>query len=196
MVAEDAAQENHKVSVQLCAYSDLTVVVGTDDDCQPYDVCSTALRLASPVWDRMLDPNGHFAESKEAASGKRVVALPDDPSAMFLVVLNIVHLKFQDLPETITFRNLVDLAVLCDKYDIIRIVRPWIGEWQKPHRETTLKAGFEEWLFIAWVFGESDLYKQISTKLILSTTKEDFTSEAANGLSSMILPHNAIGKTE
>lgn len=103
-----------KPSIQLCSFSDLTIVAGTGDDCQSYDVCSTALRLASPVWDKMLDPHGHFAESKDSHGGKRLVAFPDDHSTMLTIVLDIIHMKFQDLPKTITFRNLVDLAVLSD----------------------------------------------------------------------------------
>ncbi|KAK4177141.1 hypothetical protein QBC36DRAFT_153713, partial [Triangularia setosa] len=62
---------------------------------------------------------GTWIESKPA----------DDPS-IFKVILNIIHSKFNKVPKVISSgEELNDLLVLCDKYGMTALAKPWAGEW-------------------------------------------------------------------
>lgn len=126
-------------------------------------VSSSAMCLASPVWRAMLDPKGHFKEAKE-----REVEFPEDDLDALLIILCIAHLRFRQLPESVTFRGLVNLAVVCDKYDTVAIVRKWLPEWLAPWYEHDLSSGYEEWLSIAWTTGDFVKFQKLTKHLVLS----------------------------
>ena len=50
------------------------------------------------------------------------------------------------------FRDLVTLAVICDKYDCAHVVSSYHHAWLQPHSATALDLGHEDWLLIAVVF--------------------------------------------
>lgn len=86
-------------------------------------VSSAVMRIASPVWRTMLDPQGHFMESQRSLIHGEIEFPEDDPDAL-LCVLRIAHLQFRKVPDTLDYEELVDLAIICDKYDTVAIVRP------------------------------------------------------------------------
>ena len=119
--------------------------------------------LASPVWRAMLDPKGHFREATEEE-----VRFPEDDIDALLIVLRIAHLQFRQLPESVTFKGLVDLAVICDKYDTVAVVRKWLPEWLAPWHKYILLPGFEEWLSVAWTFGDFATFRILTSSLVVS----------------------------
>ena len=86
-------------------------------------VSSAVMRIASPVWRTMFDPQGHFMESQRSSTPGEIDFPEDDPDAL-LCVLRIAHLQFRKIPETLDYAELLDLAIICDKYDTVAIVRP------------------------------------------------------------------------
>ena len=86
-------------------------------------VSSAVMRNASPVWRTMFDPQGHFMESQRSLTHGEMDFPEDDPDAL-LCVLRIAHLQFQKIPETLNYTELLNLAIVCDKYDTVAIVRP------------------------------------------------------------------------
>lgn len=53
----------------------------------------------------------------------------DDPAEALLILLNITHFRFTDVPTTIPEALLSDIAILCDKYDCVHLVKPWASQW-------------------------------------------------------------------
>ncbi len=86
-------------------------------------VSSAVMRIASPVWRTMFDPQGHFMESQRSFTHGEMDFPEDDPDAL-LCVLRIAHLQFRKVPETLDYAELLNLAIICDKYDTVAIVRP------------------------------------------------------------------------
>ncbi|KAI1268907.1 hypothetical protein F5Y18DRAFT_423137 [Xylariaceae sp. FL1019] len=114
------------------------------DGCNAYTdkrtflVCSRALARASPVFERML--YGHFAEAQK--SNPWMVELHDDEVNSMNILLRIMHgdqrqvqgiFKYKDdskynFDQTrIWIKDIYDLAVLTDKYQMTKLFWGWSG---------------------------------------------------------------------
>ena len=92
-------------------------------DQETFVVSSAVMRIASPVWRTMFDPQGHFMES-QCSFTHGEMDFPEDDADALLCVLRIAHLQFRTLPKTLDYAQLLNLAIICDKYDTVAIVRP------------------------------------------------------------------------
>ena len=120
----------------------------------------------------MFDPNSRFKKQYSAASGLQEVRLEeDDPDAISLV-LGIAHLHFKKIPAFLDYRQLLNLAVVCDKYDVVALVRPWYSKWEEHLSTLACDPYFEEWLFIAWTFGDTKVYTRLMKTLIVEVTSD------------------------
>lgn len=150
----------------------------------------TVLTIFSPVFKAML--TGNFREAGVTTSE---ILLPDDDPGSFLFLLRIAHLKFKDLPDTLSFQDLYQLSVTCDKYDAVCHVRPFWDRYGAPFLNHVEEAGYEEWLHIAWTFGIEDVYIKVMNKLIFETEiVGEHLSRAGRHLES-ILPMCAAGES-
>jgi hypothetical protein len=137
-------------------------------------VASQAMVLASPVWKKFLFPpwetiqpdNSH--PSTTIGSGKqKEIDFSHDNSDALLVLLNIAHLCFTKVPNTqLSYQMLYDLAILCDQYDCLALVRPWVDKWVVYAAHEVKQEGREGWLFIAWVFGREKVFDDLAQLLI------------------------------
>lgn len=157
-------------------------------------VSSAVMRLASPVWNTMLEPQGHFMKS---FSNGEVHFAEDDATAL-LLVLRIAHLQFHQIPQVLDIHEMVSLAVVCDTYDTARLVRPWIKQWEESLKKRAIFVegpGHEEYLFLAWTFGDLVSYEKIARRLIFNSTSNNEGQLYADGkLLGKNLPPGAIGE--
>jgi hypothetical protein len=130
---------------------------------------------------------------QEAGASTSKIPLPDDDPDALLLLLRIAHLKFKDLPGRITFRDLYRLAVICDKYDTVGVVRPFWDRYGAPFLTHIEEQGHEEWLYIAWTFGIEDVCLKIVKKLVLETTITVGKLSRAGRSLEPILPPYAVG---
>lgn len=115
----------------------------------------------------------------------------EDPAEALLILLNITHFRFTTVPLTIPLHILSDIAILCDQYDCVHLVKPWLSQWLadesrgwKPAPRVFGGPSREKWLFIAWVFGREQVLKDFSSSLVrnLCTYGEDCAAlEAIHG---------------
>ncbi|KAK6514819.1 hypothetical protein TWF506_007181 [Arthrobotrys conoides] len=137
---------------------------------------SAAIRNVSDVFNRMLDPdNGFRALPADIDLGKqlRVLSLPDDDAEAMLIIFKIIHYETKLISKTLSYQLLVELAVVCDKYNCARILHPWPDTWipnlinTKDHDLS--KVGQEDWLLIGHIFpavkGVGKLVYELSAKL-------------------------------
>jgi hypothetical protein len=165
--------------VKLCLDADLTLLVG-ESPVHRFMVSRNTLCMASPVFRAML--TGRFIEAWK----DEIQLEGDDPDAM-LIVLRIAHLRFSEVKRF--FRKpseLVSLAIICDKYDMVATCRPFIHDWMKKwlnkhddneedrdeNREYRIG---QEGLWTAWVFGYTAMFTLHAFILasIISTDAED-----------------------
>ncbi|KAI0600582.1 hypothetical protein F4775DRAFT_590140 [Biscogniauxia sp. FL1348] len=126
-----------------------------------FTVCSKALSRASPVMKKML--YGGFAESKKPGNNPWTVHLPEDDPKALEVILNIIHLRFDQVSSGVTtLDDLYNITVLTDKYDLTHVIRPWVAKWRRKTmvdksswQESQVADGyFEKRLWIAWELGD------------------------------------------
>lgn len=168
------------------------------------------MSFACDAWSKMLAPNGGFKESQET-DGKRHISMEDNPDSLALL-LRIAHLKFDKVPRTLSLDALYEVAVLTDKYFATSLVRPWIREWSNQLKqsdqlrwinqsEAVNNAGYIrslstwerlplKWLWIAWEFGDEDLFG----KLVQWLFKEKSNLEFCLQQTDIAVPPGLIGK--
>ena len=126
-------------------------------------VASQAMSLASPVWKKLIFPPW---EPTYSGKQKEIDFSHDSPAAL-LVLLNIAHIRFSRIANTqLGYQMLYDLAILCDQYDCVELVRPWMDKWLVHACTESKQEGQEGWLFIAWVFGREKTFEDLAQLLV------------------------------
>jgi hypothetical protein len=154
-------------------------------------VSSSAISFASPVWKKFMFPpwkpstakktpdtdsdsmpdakKSKLADEKDKDTNGLLVEEVDfseDDGESLLILLRVAHLRFHENPTTLPYQTLLNVAVLCDQYQCINLVRPWLPQWLANEEESSLKFGQENWLFIAWVFGREKVFKELAVKIV------------------------------
>lgn len=188
----------------IAPYGDIILEIPTKAGIAQLKVSSQVLCTASPVFRAMLSPTSSFREAYEfrtmtaGTEPYRLVLTDDNPEALAVILLAL-HCQNKLVPVAISFQNLLDLAIICDKYDCAAAVSLWVDIWTKDWRGVQQDAGYEQWLFIAWTFGIEDVFQNLSKKIIteghygtedptLFVTKEGFC------LDEMLVPERVMGK--
>jgi hypothetical protein len=156
----------------------LNLVASNDEDgsiSTTARVSSKCLSLGSPVFAAMLRPDASFLEGSrlEQTGSTEITLVGDNPEAM-LIVLRALHYRSREMPDAINEDELYNLALVVNKYDCFQPLFPWIRLWVSPHRTTvTDNLTYPKWLYISWVFEESETFKKVTKKLITETKLDD-----------------------
>jgi hypothetical protein len=105
--------------ITIDSHYDLTLIVGTPDSLggqAAFQVNKGSLRHASDIWEKML--TGAWAEKSQSE-----IAFPDDVPWAFVQVLHMAHLKMDKLSATMNLADMSALAVIADKYNLVKLVR-------------------------------------------------------------------------
>ncbi|KAE9371891.1 hypothetical protein N431DRAFT_377959 [Stipitochalara longipes BDJ] len=151
-------------------------------------VSSHAMALVSPAWENFIydprnTPSKQVFSNAAANNASRQdnlrapaaeVDFSEDNSEALLILLRIAHLHFAEIPTVMNYEELLNLAVLCNQYLCIGIVKPWIRLWLQDEGTQSILEGQENWLFIAWTFGRESVFKSLARKMVKEvTTNED-----------------------
>ncbi|KAK6359122.1 hypothetical protein TWF696_000288 [Orbilia brochopaga] len=173
---------------------DLIVEIEDDQKKQTYLflVACVPLRLASPVWDRILKPRNGFRPLPETVINgmpMRVLKLYDDDVSALGWIFNIIHFQTDQVPRELSFDNMLAVTVLCDKYNLQSAVTPWAEGWINHLLPDTtelwweagniFKQGVEDWLFIGNTFSKVKGSAHFCPK-VLSELVEEIVGEMEN----------------
>ena len=164
-------------------------------------VSSHVLCTTSPVFRAMLGPDSKFKEASElrmrSAENPYELPLEDDYPYALTVILLALHCRYEMALVDPTFKDLVELAAVCDKYDCRGGVLSWVDSWAAAWKPHMLEKGYEEWLFIAWVFGIKKGFDKLSRKVILESYIDpaDGSLRSAGGkrLETLTIPGRVLG---
>ena len=167
---------------------DILVAVTSNNERFLINVSSSALCLASPVWRKFIYPPFPTLPGPEGESAKepdaRIDFTEDDCEAL-LVLFRLAHLQFKKIPDKLPYETLLQVAVLCDLYNCVDLVRPWLHTWlrdedkkkadddsdderDEDESKNEKKTGREGWLFIAWTFGRPKLFAHAAKHILLN----------------------------
>ena len=105
-------------------------------------VSSHAMSLASPVWKKFISPPWRPTPSRTASSTSisevealERTSLSDEPldfreddADALLLIFRIAHLDFVSVKKKLNIGELYNLAILCDKYDCVHLMKPWVED--------------------------------------------------------------------
>jgi hypothetical protein len=139
-----------------------------------FQVSSSILCMASRVFNSMFGPTSRFQEAialrRSHISGfpPVVVALDDDLEALKFV-LTTLHFS-HDLSSP-TYRLMVGVAAVCDKYELHRALQPVADLYFLPiGMKVSNFAQSSNWLLISYVFGYEQIFAAVSKYIILHLT--------------------------
>ncbi|KAK6337600.1 hypothetical protein TWF730_002995 [Orbilia blumenaviensis] len=160
-------------------------------------VVKACLRASSHLFYRILDPRNGFKPLPQTSLNDHpitVLRLHDDDIAALGWLLNIIHFQTDIVPRILSRDDLLAVATLCDKYGWQRPVGLWAEKWvaalllneggpaislnesesspDGSHKETVLKAGCEDWLFIAQAFPNLDSYTPLLRRIFDTLVEE------------------------
>lgn len=138
-------------------------------------VSSGHMSLASTVFAAMLKP--HFLEGSTLKSKGRVeISLPDDEPDMFTILLNIVHGRTKKVPRQFNLRQLTEISVLVDKYQMQEVagafVEIWIERFDMEDQPPEDEKDVLRWLCVSWVFDRGDIFEDATEALIRMSDSE------------------------
>ncbi|KAI5863289.1 hypothetical protein GGS23DRAFT_597044 [Durotheca rogersii] len=150
---------------------------GTDSAPAVFTVCSRSLARVSPVFERML--YGGFAEARSNQANDAenwIVDLPEDKPAPMEVLMIITHGHFDQVPKSLSIRELYDLTVLTHYYDATHMLGPWAKTWmatiEKQERESVeLRL---QMLWISWELGWKQSFAAICRRMLLESEADAF----------------------
>ncbi|KAJ6259765.1 hypothetical protein Dda_5405 [Drechslerella dactyloides] len=103
-----------------------------------YRVSAAALRLASPVLAKMVDPKSPWAKRQQDNQLDQevlVITLHDDHPEALDILLQLMHFQKQNIPEHLDLKRIFYLALVCDKYDCVDVAKSLIHEFTADWKE-------------------------------------------------------------
>lgn len=170
---------------------DLRLIVGGDWVAKPLQViaCSKELSQASPVLETIIRRSLQGFHGPAKYGRHCTIELPDDDPARMLVLLNFIHDRPHLVPVALTLDQLYDILVICDKYLMIHIIKPWARSWYWSHRLALARdrhgiPGKEVLLWITWQLGLASQFVAILFIILFNNV----ANAAGQLLDSMGLP--------
>jgi hypothetical protein len=142
------------------------------DTTTSFRVSSKVLKLASPVFVRMLSPS--FKEGQELLQADRVeIDLEDDDTPSMSLILDVLHYKADREFHCLDAEAPALLAINCDKYDCARALGPCVSTWFEGMYESSqpgVDLGYQ--LLAAYMFNDRKKFFEISRAVLEEITPD------------------------
>lgn len=123
------------------------------------------LRRLSQKWEEVVNKD---SKNVWKTPGRKQLRLTKENPDVLVQLLRIAHSEFGDLADKLTFRQIVQLAEISERYETNKILIPFLAKWTDPYRQAILEPGNEEWLFVAYQFGFEEDYLRLAKHLTLT----------------------------
>ncbi|KAF8542756.1 hypothetical protein BDD12DRAFT_802670 [Trichophaea hybrida] len=149
---------------------DVILIVSACKKERKFVVSSTILCLASQIFRALLDTSrfkGLELEKKtlqKDLESRFELRLEDDSLDAMETILNAIHLRGEDVPMDPPGEHVVEIATICEKYDLSAALLPWSPHWINV---MPLEEGEANRLFVSWAFKCAAEFLKSSRKLVL-----------------------------
>ncbi|KAI3326587.1 hypothetical protein HD806DRAFT_520386 [Xylariaceae sp. AK1471] len=178
--------------------ADLKAIIQTlDGNTIKYMVCASALACASPSWRSMLyydAPRAHEAKDETTDGQIQTLKLDGDAEALGQL-FRIIHYNFSHVPQEPTLDQLFELGKSACHYRCTHLFYPWAKRWilrlSNFVGEPTCFAECHKALYVAWIFGDLHLFRDMVDSLIVSSkidAKGRIVNTSGQRLDKMYMP--------
>lgn len=150
--------------IEIVPNGDIILVFTKEGHTLSFKVHASFLREASPVFASLLSPS--FAEGQALLSNPTTpceIELRDDNPESMQIVLNAIHMKNKKLPQRLTAEEIVDLAILVDKYFLHEVMQPLLDKWLIPTQHDNLYS----FLHATVILNHSNSFSETTRLMIL-----------------------------
>jgi hypothetical protein len=160
----DTAERNDKLDPvpDISPDGDVVLVVGPRN--VRLRIQSQCLRCASRVFGAMFGPTWSEGQGLSKESPREVRLVEDDADALRIICC-VIHHRNNDVPQSPTPKEVLQIAIEADKYDLNVALAQWLKPRGKPEREDM---GYL--LAAAFLFGDMDMFVAYALTLILHYT--------------------------
>jgi hypothetical protein len=136
-----------------------------------FRVCAGNLMSASLTFNLMLTKEGWMESIQNPEDRMYHLSASDWDEEAFTILMNIFHHRNNKVPRTVTLEMLAKIAVLVDYYKCDEAVELFKDHWLADLRKktpvpTTYCRDLILWVWVAWTFRLSDLFKDTTAVVI------------------------------
>ncbi|KAJ4176133.1 hypothetical protein NW767_015549 [Fusarium falciforme] len=173
----------------IASDGDVILVVGEQKT--QLRVYSQCLRSASKVFNVMFGRNWSEGQGISSQSPRDVTLVEDDAHAMRLIC-SVIHHRNADIPDTLTAREVLQIAVEADKYDLSVALKYAREQWLKPNGDEDM-TDMAYLMVAALLFCDMDAFVARSLDLIINY-KETYLGLLDDENISQIIPFKTVCK--
>ncbi|KAK2010675.1 hypothetical protein LZ32DRAFT_588135 [Colletotrichum eremochloae] len=198
--SDDSLPDEDEVKIDL--NGDLLLRTGANSssgDTLSFRVCSYTLRRSSPFWKRSLYEMSSEIRTHDGewwAYTPSLYACPYDKSSGLIILLNIIHSKFHQVPRNPTIAEIYNTLCLASLYDMEQVLQPWIAQWYGSLKSAeTSRNGQDLGMLacIAWTLGDERLFERTIAKITLTCVAEQGHMMTTDGVRLDDYIHDSLG---
>ncbi|KAK4063926.1 hypothetical protein Trihar35433_8634 [Trichoderma harzianum] len=182
-----SSDDGKKLDFVKAIASDGDVILVVGEQKVELRVHSQCLVSASKVFGAMLGPNWSEGQNLSKNSPKEIPLIEDDPKALYTICC-VVHHRNDILPERISPRELLQIAIEADKYDLRTALLFAKAQWLQRKNITDMME-LAYLMAAAFLFDDMDMFIEHSQALILQH-QDSYIELLADSTLSQILPPN------
>lgn len=174
--SEDAAKQMQQKIEDVDLGGDVTILVGPEEGQARIKVSKALLSLVSKYFATLF--GNTFKEGDIAAAGKEVL-LKDDGAKAFVMLCKILHMRFPLPGQPLTAREVLDLAIVADKYGCVQALSLSLRSLF-PDKATSGGTTFQDmgkFMCAAYLLDHAHLFQKF-TRAIMADYTEPFTELA------------------
>ncbi|EFQ36409.1 hypothetical protein CGRA01v4_10458 [Colletotrichum graminicola] len=168
--------------IKIDPNGDLLLRTGADPssgDTLSFRVCSNTLRRSSSFWKRSLYEMSSETITHDGewwACTPSLYACQYDKSSGLIILLNIIHSKFHQVPRDATVTEIYNTLCLASLYEMEEVLQPWIAQWYGALKNAeTSRSGRDLGMLacIAWTLGDERLFQKMIAKITLTCVADE-----------------------
>ena len=169
--------------LDISTEGDIVLVVGPEN--VRMRVQSQCLLCASKVFGAMFKPYWSEGQGLSKESPRDVLLVEDDVDALRIICC-VIHYRNEDVPEFLTPKEVLQIAIEADKYDLNVALKYARVQWLKP-RDSLDLVDMGYFLAATFMFGDVEMFITHGLELILHH-KSSYMELLENTVISQILP--------
>ena len=163
MEETDDSNDSITTKIEVATHGDVILVVGPHN--KKIQVCSSVLKNASKYFRVMFGP--HFAEGQNLDSDNpKDVSMTEDNAHALEVICNVIHLRNDAVPHSLSPKEIFEIATAADKFDCVVALRYASAIWLNPKGvEDILELGYL--MAAAYILDDAQAFGDITISMML-----------------------------